>query len=380
MKYAKKEDVIKRIQEVVRNPNIRTRLVRKVEEGKDLTIPESGIVYEDVDFGDERSLSKKKKLDIDWTNHAEYRSELRDVDHEMLNDNVENKLRERYLKDPKKHKKEEIKTNRGVAVVDYDFKSNPAEAEVVTTWASKRGNKNMDIIRGENGNVTIGKDRFGKIRIMYGGHDLTSPDWTTTRGISFENMEEAKEWYEINNKSIKEEVNKIDKNKELKFGSYEDAMIHLANITGEKVVVTEKESFKALNEAKNIVKSGGKVSEELVNKICEDVYNAENYAELLLKYNKEFAPNNVLNAFVSNKNALNMYIDSVFMNKIDIKYMPPILIKSIIQDPKRSFSFLFRAKKENQGQNIPKEIIRTVAEDVVIAEMFIKDYLGYNVF
>jgi hypothetical protein len=102
-------------------------------------------LYSPTDNDDTRRLTKKKKLNIDWTSHANYRSDLRDVDPEKVNDAITEKLRNKLI--PQKGKKPRLKSQRpekliqpglGTMVVDYDLERNPADADVVTVWASDR--------------------------------------------------------------------------------------------------------------------------------------------------------------------------------------------------------------------------------------------------
>ena len=135
-----KEDVIKRIVQTIRNKAFRDKLIQKVMNDEDLTLSESKMVYGPVDFGEQLPMTKKRPIDIDWTDHAEYRSELRNIRPNSLNESVKEKVKERFLKNPKTKNKENFKVPSGTAVVDFDTRENPAEAEIVTTWASERNN------------------------------------------------------------------------------------------------------------------------------------------------------------------------------------------------------------------------------------------------
>jgi hypothetical protein len=136
------EDVLKRIDTTIRNPTMRDEMKEKVidynetkDDRKDLSLRDSEVLYRDVDYGDELPLSKKRDVEIDWSSHAEYRSELRDVSPEKVNQTIVERLKD-HLRVPE-HKKVQFKEpGTGTMVVDFDTKSNPAEARVITVWAS----------------------------------------------------------------------------------------------------------------------------------------------------------------------------------------------------------------------------------------------------
>jgi len=116
------------------------------DDSVDLTPRDTRMLYGPDDYGERTNLSKHKMLDIGWTDHAEYRSDLRDVPHAVVNKVLKNILRERAF--PQIGKKPRLKSRGpeklkvpggGTAVVDYDLTRNPAEADVITVWASRRG-------------------------------------------------------------------------------------------------------------------------------------------------------------------------------------------------------------------------------------------------
>ena len=116
------------------------------DDKKDLASREQSMVYRPVDYGEELPLTKNRKLDINWTDHAEYRSELRDVDPDQANESLRNKLQDRMK--PSKGKKPRLRSRGtepikipgvGTMVVDYDLQRKPADARVVTVWASDFG-------------------------------------------------------------------------------------------------------------------------------------------------------------------------------------------------------------------------------------------------
>jgi len=139
-------DVLKKIERRVRDDVLVERLVNKVKnylktknERDDLTLQESGYVYGPYDYGDVLPLSRKRDLDIDWSNHAEYRSDLRDVSPPKVNEAIRDWLKERLVTKGPDSKKVRMKLpGQGTAVVDYDLKDKPADADVVTVWAAER--------------------------------------------------------------------------------------------------------------------------------------------------------------------------------------------------------------------------------------------------
>jgi small nuclear ribonucleoprotein (snRNP)-like protein len=129
-----KKDVIQRILKVIRNKRMRDEMIRKVQNDEDLSLQESYLLYKDVEFGDELDMTKKRKVDIDWTDHAEYRGELRGVDPNKMNLDVKDKLKDRFMKKKTRGRNQRFKTQEGTAVLDYDVSRNPADADIITTW------------------------------------------------------------------------------------------------------------------------------------------------------------------------------------------------------------------------------------------------------
>ncbi len=136
-------DVLKRIERRVRDWGLAERLKQKVlrylktkQERDDLTLQESGFLYGPVDYGEQLPLSKKRMLDIDWTNHAEYRSDLRDIDPQEMNEDIRDWLKEHLQKKGPDRKKVKMKVPEGVAVVDFDTTRKPSDADVITVWGS----------------------------------------------------------------------------------------------------------------------------------------------------------------------------------------------------------------------------------------------------
>ena len=137
-------DVANKIVHRIRDWDIAERLVKKVKrytetknDRDDLTLDESSLIYRRDDYGDEIPISKKRDLDIGWTDHAEYRSDLRDIDHNEMNDGIAKWIRERLRTKGPDRKKVRMKIpGRGTAVVDFDTTRNPSDADVVTVWGS----------------------------------------------------------------------------------------------------------------------------------------------------------------------------------------------------------------------------------------------------
>jgi hypothetical protein len=134
------KDVLKKIVKRIRDEELAKFLIDKVvnyyktkDKSKDLTLDESALIYRNEDYGDDIQMSKKKKLDIDWTDHAEYRSDLRDVNHNMVNRLVTDRLKHK-LPHPDKKKVKFKEPGIGTMVVDYDITKNPADANIVTVW------------------------------------------------------------------------------------------------------------------------------------------------------------------------------------------------------------------------------------------------------
>jgi hypothetical protein len=69
-------DVLKRIEKEVSDPRNKNKLIRLVEDGKDLSNPQANVVY---DLEREKGVGKLKFKNIDITAHAQYRMDLRGV-------------------------------------------------------------------------------------------------------------------------------------------------------------------------------------------------------------------------------------------------------------------------------------------------------------
>ena len=136
-------DVLKRILNKIRDKDKAKEIGQKVldyskskNDRDDLTLQESNLLYRDVDYGDTVPLSKKQNVNIGWTDHAEYRSDLRDVDPKDVNDGIADRLKEKLRQPDKKTVRYKL-PGTGTAVVDYDMTKKPVDADVITVWASE---------------------------------------------------------------------------------------------------------------------------------------------------------------------------------------------------------------------------------------------------
>lgn len=136
------KEVVDKIFTRVRESELARRLVEKVKRylqtgnpSDDLTPQETGLIYRQEDYGEVVPLSRRKNLDVEWTNHAEYRSDLRDVKPEKVNEAVKERLVEK-LPHPDRKKMTIREPGAGTVVVNYDMTADPARADVVTVWAS----------------------------------------------------------------------------------------------------------------------------------------------------------------------------------------------------------------------------------------------------
>lgn len=142
-KSAGLREVVEKIVNRIRDDEIVKRLVDKVKRfvqtknpADDLTLQEAAMIYAPVDYGELVPLSNKRDLDIEWSKHAEYRSDLRDVKPERVNDMIQERLREK-VPHPDRKKVNFHEPGLGTVVVDYDMMDKPAEADVITVWAGE---------------------------------------------------------------------------------------------------------------------------------------------------------------------------------------------------------------------------------------------------
>jgi hypothetical protein len=135
-------DVVKRINRKVYSPYKRQDMIDKVttydktkNPNDDITLQESRMLYPQDEMGDsydiEKKDGKKREVDINWTGHSQYRSELRDIDPDRVNLSIRDMMEEKpYYRE--RHKIKMIKPF-GKAVVDLDGRRpTDVEADVIT--------------------------------------------------------------------------------------------------------------------------------------------------------------------------------------------------------------------------------------------------------
>lgn len=140
-KEAGLREIVDKITKRIRDSEFSKYLIEKVQNysrtknpDDDLTSQEVSAIYRGEDYGDDFDISGGKEIDIGWTNHAEYRCDLRDVDPSRVND----KIRDFAERHPGRHQKVNVMDRGGRAVVDIDTTAEPEEAAVVTVIASGR--------------------------------------------------------------------------------------------------------------------------------------------------------------------------------------------------------------------------------------------------
>ena len=141
-KVAGVSDVLKRIKRRVFNPARQKEMSDKVVEydktkdpRHDIDLHESKILYPVDEMGDEFDVKagdgRNRDLDIQWTSHSQYRSELRDVDSGKVNDTILDVIEKRP--DYKNREKVKIVKPFGKVVVDIDGRRpGDVEADVIT--------------------------------------------------------------------------------------------------------------------------------------------------------------------------------------------------------------------------------------------------------
>ena len=148
-------EVTEKIFHRIRDSELAQRLIEKVKKywqtgnpADDLTPSDTSMIYRPDDYGEMVPLSNKKKLDVEWSQHSCYRSDLRDIDPEKVNKAIEERLKGK-LPHPDRNKVKMKEPGLGTIVMDYDMMSQPAEAEVITVWASQRESKIASRIVGD---------------------------------------------------------------------------------------------------------------------------------------------------------------------------------------------------------------------------------------
>lgn len=135
------KEVVNKIVRRVRDSELVTRLTEKVTKYlhtknpyDDLTSQEVNLIYRVDDYGDEFD-TPKGELEVGWTNHSKYRSDLRGIDPSKVNEAVRDYVESHSGR--REHKKVKlIKPGVGKAVVDIDTSREPERAHVVTVMAS----------------------------------------------------------------------------------------------------------------------------------------------------------------------------------------------------------------------------------------------------
>ena len=137
-------EVVEKIFHRIRDSELAQRMIEKVRKywqtgnpADDLTPSETSMIYRPDDYGEMVPLSNRKKLDVEWSNHAEYRSDLRDVSPEKVNKAIEERLKGK-LPHPDRNKVKLKEPGLGTIVLDYNMMGQPASADVITVWASER--------------------------------------------------------------------------------------------------------------------------------------------------------------------------------------------------------------------------------------------------
>ena len=117
-----------------------TRFTQTHDKKDDLAPDEVRELYHDVDLDKTVPLSKKRDLVVDWSDHAKFRCHLRDVNPVDVEQTVEEVMTKKVHENRLDRNKVQLKRpGVGTMVVDYNLLTNPAEADIVTVWASTEG-------------------------------------------------------------------------------------------------------------------------------------------------------------------------------------------------------------------------------------------------
>lgn len=134
-KKSKVETVIDRVQKSKNIPlPLKGKLIDKLIRRHDLDLSESNLIYDNVDFGEEFKLLGKRPAEINWSNHAEFRSELRDIDSEEMNKFIEKEMTDKIRKNDLKGDERLKEPGLGTAVVDYDLRK--PKVNVITVFSN----------------------------------------------------------------------------------------------------------------------------------------------------------------------------------------------------------------------------------------------------
>jgi len=146
VKLADVKTVLKRIERRIPSPYKRKDLAEKVETYNktkdprdDLSLSESRLLYPGDEMGDSFDIPKpapskdRRDLDVTWSAHSQYRSELRDIDSGKVNTEILN-MAERM---PNYHDDQKIKMQKpfGTAVLELNGRRpSDIEADVITVY------------------------------------------------------------------------------------------------------------------------------------------------------------------------------------------------------------------------------------------------------
>lgn len=141
IKTAGTKEVVDRITKKIFNKERAMDMIRSVfnyfktkNDIYDITPQEAKSLYPTDELGDEFTTSNGRDVETHWTSHAQYRSELRDIDSGKVNDEIV-KLVERM---PKYRDDQKIKLQKpsiGTAVMELDGRRpTDVEADIITVY------------------------------------------------------------------------------------------------------------------------------------------------------------------------------------------------------------------------------------------------------
>lgn len=144
-KQAGLKEVIEKITKNVWDSDLNKRLIKKVTEFVktkdkkfDLSNEEASKIYKHENYGKPIKLENGNKVNVDWTSHAEFRSDLRDVNPDKVNRFIKEELDKLHNQNQDKGNDRFKSPETGTVVMDYDIKRNPGNADVITVWSSER--------------------------------------------------------------------------------------------------------------------------------------------------------------------------------------------------------------------------------------------------
>lgn len=148
------------------------------------------------------------------------------------------------------------------------------------------------------------------------------------------------------------------------FNNKAEAIQHLADYTGKKIIIAISEEEQELIEiakdpqeaygtAAFLLKRFKDVPEVIINSIAQDPDLSYKYAELL---KGKDVPEAIVEGITKDKYRTYDYADYILKNK----NVPDIIIKTIAQDPKDAYEYAEEALK---WKNIPKVIVEGIAQD-----------------